>query len=1020
MLALAMSLCMIFTMMPMAAHATEIQETYTVYLNSSGGSGTLSGDGSYAVGTTVTITATPIEGSCFYMWGGGNGAALTDYTTETTTFTMPANDVTITANFRTHSESWGYTEDEHYKTCLFCGEVAGTRASHSYTDDTDTECECGWIREVHTHEYSDATCTTPATCSCNATQGDVDKNNHVGGTEVRNKKDATETEDGYTGDTYCLGCGDVITYGITIPATGGEDDGDDDDTHTHDYTAVVTAPTCSAQGYTTYTCSCNDSYVGDYVDALGHDWGNYISNGNGSHTRICTTDNSHHQTEDCGGTATCHTLAYCSDCQTSYGTYDATNHSGGTEIRNAKDATKTENGYTGDTYCVGCGDKLADGETIPATGGEDDDDTHTHNYRNEHDDTHHWKECSSCGDISDRGKHTPGVAATCHSLAECADCKMPYGDLDITNHKYLSYVEYEAGHRLLCVCGRLDDVAEMEPHIYTNDKDRSCNICGYERKIHAHRYTISTCTTAGVCSCGATTGVNPNNHTGGTEIRNAAEATIVAEGYTGDTYCLGCGSKIASGEVIPKAGVIFDGPGVEDVTFIPAAGTELPEDAVVIVEDHTPSADDLAFLALPETTDPSVRYAVVPEDWIGSMDAAVIGPDGGRYIRHEKLLINGKEYYVSGGDDGESLSLYDKEGNIYSYDGEKEPQVIGQNAGTEYPENKFIEINGAIYQIHSVQRDTDGNETLILYLDGKPAGMCQFDQYEEMNLIINIYNDDYHPAKVKASQQLSGYVGTVTTGENPIDGLESGKTYNVSVIGSQDISVPGAENVTGTITQTFAVPDALIGNKNVVYAAVHKTASGNEIGEVTLSEDGKTLTATYTVSSFSPFTIYAFVEADEPEIKAIITESDAPITRADFVMLLWNKAGAPVTDFLMQFTDVPQDVEYTEAIRWAAANKIVLGNGDGTFAPEDALTREEMAVILHRYAQYCGIDVSVGENTNILSYEDSFDISSWAIPAIQWACGAGLMQDEDGYIKPQADVIRKEAWEMLLAVTEDE
>jgi len=94
--------------------------------------------------------------------------------------------------------------------------------------------------------------------------------------------------------------------------------------------------------------------------------------------------------------------------------------------------------------------------------------------------------------------------------------------------------------------------------------------------------------------------------------------------------------------------------------------------------------------------------------------------------------------------------------------------------------------------------------------------------------------------------------------------------------------------VTGTITQTFAVPDALIGNKNVVYAAVHKTASGNEIGEVTLSEDGKTLTATYTVSSFSPFTVYAFVEADEPEIKTlsatIVDGSDdttEPVVSAD-------------------------------------------------------------------------------------------------------------------------------------------
>ena len=58
-----------------------------------------------------------------------------------------------------------------------------------------------------------------------------------------------------------------------------------------------------------------------------------------------------------------------------------------------------------------------------------------------------------------------------------------------------------------------------------------------------------------------------------------------------------------------------------------------------------------------------------------------------------------------------------------------------------------------------------------------------------------------------------------------------------------------------------------------------------------------------------------------------------------------------------------------------------------------------MAAILYRYCQYKGIDVSVGEDTNILSYTDAFSISEWAIPAMQWACGSGMIQgiaDGDG------------------------
>ena len=65
--------------------------------------------------------------------------------------------------------------------------------------------------------------------------------------------------------------------------------------------------------------------------------------------------------------------------------------------------------------------------------------------------------------------------------------------------------------------------------------------------------------------------------------------------------------------------------------------------------------------------------------------------------------------------------------------------------------------------------------------------------------------------------------------------------------------------------------------------------------------------------------------------------------------------------------------------------------GNGTFGPADSLTREQMAAILWRYAKYKGCDVSVGEDTNILSYTDFNQIDEYAIPAMQWACGAGLL-----------------------------
>ena len=118
---------------------------------------------------------------------------------------------------------------------------------------------------------------------------------------------------------------------------------------------------------------------------------------------------------------------------------------------------------------------------------------------------------------------------------------------------------------------------------------------------------------------------------------------------------------------------------------------------------------------------------------------------------------------------------------------------------------------------------------------------------------------------------------------------------------------------------------------------------------------------------------------------------DKAVTRAEAIVALWNMEGGPASDFAMKFDDVSAETPYAEAIRWAAAVKIVNGCSESSFAPGDALTREQLAAILWRYAKSENIDVSIGENTNILSYEDVFTVSDYAIPALEWTCGSGIM-----------------------------
>lgn len=143
------------------------------------------------------------------------------------------------------------------------------------------------------------------------------------------------------------------------------------------------------------------------------------------------------------------------------------------------------------------------------------------------------------------------------------------------------------------------------------------------------------------------------------------------------------------------------------------------------------------------------------------------------------------------------------------------------------------------------------------------------------------------------------------------------------------------------------------------------------------------------------------------------------LSRAQLCQILYNKEGRPAVTGNSAFTDVANGAWYFDAVTWAAENGIVGGYGGGLFGPEDNITREQLAAILYRYAQAKGYDVSVGEDTNILSYADALDVSEWAIPAMQWACGSGVINGvTDSTLVPQGNATRAQAATMLMRFCE--
>ena len=101
-------------------------------------------------------------------------------------------------------------------------------------------------------------------------------------------------------------------------------------------------------------------------------------------------------------------------------------------------------------------------------------------------------------------------------------------------------------------------------------------------------------------------------------------------------------------------------------------------------------------------------------------------------------------------------------------------------------------------------------------------------------------------------------------------------------------------------------------------------------------------------------------------------------------------------------------------MEWAKAN----GVSDGT-APNANITREQLVTMLYRYAKASGKDVSVGEDTNILSYADATTVSQYAIPAMQWACGAGIVNGSNGKLNPQNNATRAEVAAILMRFCEN-
>ena len=347
------------------------------------------------------------------------------------------------------------------------------------------------------------------------------------------------------------------------------------------------------------------------------------------------------------------------DCSICKGKGDIAAHTYDQQVKTKAYEKSSATCLSGTTYymsCV-CGAKGADTFEI----GDKDPDNHSGILNNDwkSNDTNHWKEYSCCRAHAEEAAHSGGTA-TCQNKAVCSTCNKPYGDLG--SHVPASTWSKDAsGHWHACQTPNCNEQLAFAAHTpgpaATEDAPQLCTVCSYElapalehthvwgawisngdgthtrtcAKDGSHTETnacsggIATCQNSAVCAvCNTAYGAKDmTNHTGGTEVRGSVEATTSTEGYTGDTYCKGCNTKLADGKTIPKKDSGSSGgssssggntPPSTSVT-VPVSGEEKTIRVNSTVSSTTATIEDIDLSKLNTVIGNDVKTGVVTIDF---------------------------------------------------------------------------------------------------------------------------------------------------------------------------------------------------------------------------------------------------------------------------------------------------------------------------------------------------------------------------------------------------------------------
>ena len=636
--------------------------------------------------------------------------------------------------------------------------------------------------------------------------------------------------------------------------------------------------------------------------------------------------------------------------------------------------------------------------------------SHEHSYGDwRKDGTSHWHECTDA-DCPDREESIKDKAA--HVYTDDADttCDTCGYERTITppahEHRYGDWRKDGTNHWHECTdadCpNREESIKDKAAHVYDNDADTTCNTCGYERTItppaHEHRY-----------GDWRKDGTNHWHECTDADCPNREESIKDKAAHVydndADTTCNTCGYERT---ITPPAHEHRYGDWRKDGTnhWHECTDADCPNREESIKDKAAHVYDNDA-----DTTCNTCGY-----------ERTITPPaHEHRYGDWRKDGTNHWHECTDADCPNREESIKDKAAHVYDNDADTTCNTCGYERTVTPPAHEHIvtfDGNGGTSSVGSM---TTTNQKLTSLPSASRSGSYSFDGwYTEKSGGTKITTDTVFSANTTVYAHWT-YTGGGGGGYNP---PVTYYTLRFETGGGSDIpSVQGTYNT--YIDLTKYVPTW---RGHTFIGWYSERSLMNKVSGVYLTKD-MTVYAGWRVNENPGTGANPFTDVSEKDwfygdvmfvyenglmlgTSKTLFSPHGTATRGMMATILWRMEGSPVPKGKNSFTDVEAGKWYADAITWTAENGIFAGYGKDKFGPDDPITREQLAAIFYRYADYKGYDLTVKGNLD--KFKDADKITDYAKTAMQWAVGSGLVKGKSGnLLDPQGTATRAEIAAML-------